>query len=520
MKNKNRIKITGIFILVFCVFLSTTTVALSQSVHTPIIIGEDDTYTKEIELGAAGGFYWTVFKNSSGYYAVSVHLDGLNDLSTTINPSDFVLSDSSSYETVTLTVSVPKFPRKEQHTASVIFTYRQLNSTQKYDLVKQVNVSIIGVPYSEQENTIIGEFANPLPPPLDNPYGAFLLNILIWLLIAFLIYIFINKIVHVLVRKTKTELDDAIVEILRTPVLVIAILYGVLTSFIRLGIQLGIRELLFQIFSFVVLGIVIYIIYKIYNEILEEITIRKGGHSSSFGVVLHPIFKIIGLVVIVISGLIYFLSILGVNITALLAGAGVFGLVIAFAAQDTLSNFFSGIHLLLDRPFQLGDIIQLESGEYCRIENVGMRSTKLYSIFDQMLIILPNNIVAGQKIINVVKPDTKIRQRIQVGVAYGSDVEKVKEILYTSAINHADVLKEGEYEPFVRFMEFGDSSLNFTVFFTVDDVMKQWKARSDIVTEIDRRFRNEGITIPFPQRTVWLHEMENKIQTEKKTKDE
>ncbi len=92
------------------------------------------------------------------------------------------------------------------------------------------------------------------------------------------------------------------------------------------------------------------------------------------------------------------------------------GLVIAFAAQDTLSNFFSGIHLLLDRPFKLGDVIYMEEGKYWRVLNVGMRSTRLYSIFDHELIIMPNNAVANQKIINVVKPDSKIRKKITLSL--------------------------------------------------------------------------------------------------------
>jgi small-conductance mechanosensitive channel len=117
--------------------------------------------------------------------------------------------------------------------------------------------------------------------------------------------------------------------------------------------------------------------------------------------------------------------------------------------------------------------------------------------------------MANQKIINIVKPDMKIRKRVEVGVAYGSDVEKVKKILYESAYNHPDVLTEGDDEPLVRFIGFGDSSLDFIVIFTIDDVMKQWKVKSDVVTEIDNRFRKENITIPFPQRTIWFNEVKN-----------
>jgi len=183
------------------------------------------------------------------------------------------------------------------------------------------------------------------------------------------------------------------------------------------------------------------------------------------------------------------------------------GLVIAFAAQDTLSNFFSGIHLLLDGPFKIGDIIYLETGEYCRVENVGMRSTKLYSILDHELIILPNNAIANQKIVNIVKPDKKIRKKVEVNVAYGSDLKKVKKILYNAAKSHPNVVDKPKYEPEVRFTGFGDSSINFLVYLWIDQVLNQWKVLSDVRTEIETRFKEENITIPFPQRTVWLHDI-------------
>lgn len=476
------------------------------------LVGEDDSYEKNIERGSSKEFYWIVFRNSTDNYAMSVDAEGLSDWDYEIQPSHFVLSDINPYQTVKLNISVPNFPTEEEKNASVIFSFRQLNKSEKVEIVKNVHVNVIGFTYKGEENTIFGGISNPLPAPFNNPFGALFFNIVIWIVIALIIYYFIKYVIYNVVKKTKTKLDNAIVDIIRTPIVIIIILYGVITSILRLGISIGIQETLFQMFYFIVLGIVIYVVYKIFNKILDEITMRRGGKSSSFGRVLRPIFKIIGAVIIIIGGLIYGLTLAGVQITAFLAGAGILGLVIAFAAQDTLSNFFSGIHLLLDRPFKTGDIILLESGEYCRVESVGMRSTKLYSLFDHELIILPNNLIANQRIVNIVRPDTRIKQKIEVGVAYGSDVQKVKDILYKSAANHPDVLTDEVYEPLVRFVDFDDSSLNFLLIFTVNEVMKQWKTRSDIVTEIDTRFRKENVTIPFPQRTVWL----NKVREAKK----
>jgi small-conductance mechanosensitive channel len=287
----------------------------------------------------------------------------------------------------------------------------------------------------------------------------------------------------------------------------------------KLDISIGLIASLNSIYMIILVFIVIYMAYRIFDEILEELTIKKGGRFSTFGTVLKPMFRKIGLTVIFIGGVIFGLSSIGIDVTALLAGAGVAGLVIAFAAQDTLSNFFSGIHLLLDRPFRIGDIILLETGEYCRVENVGMRSTKLYSLFDHELIILPNNNVANQKIINIVKPDTRIRKTIDVGVAYGSNLDTVKKILMDVAMNHEKVVHEPGFEPVVRFTGFGDSSLNFILLVWIDDVMKQWGVLSDLRSSIDDEFKKENITIPFPQRTIWLNTVKKQKQSSKKKDD-
>ena len=256
-------------------------------------------------------------------------------------------------------------------------------------------------------------------------------------------------------------------------------------------------------------------IYRVFDEIIEAMTKRKGGGTSMFGAVIRPVLKKIGATVIIIGGFIYALSAIGIEVTALLAGAGVIGLVIAFAAQDTLSNFFSGIHLLIDRPFKIGDVIYLEPGEYCRVENVGMRSTRLYSIFDHELIIMPNNAVANQKIINIVKPDVKIRKKFKLSVAYGSDLKKVMNILFEISKKHPNVIKEKELEPIIRLSEFGDSGIEFTVILWIDEVMNQWKVISDLHLEIEEHFKKENITIPFPQRTVWLNQMDQSTQSKK-----
>ncbi|MEF8848820.1 MAG: mechanosensitive ion channel domain-containing protein [Candidatus Thermoplasmatota archaeon] len=512
MYNKKKTLIVSL-LLILLVF---SNIFFSTSVASEPIIGEDDVYHKDVEMGNTGSFKWTVYKNSTKNYVVTVSVKGFEQWSQKIDSSYFVISEDNPYELVTLNFEVPDYPEKEKRNTEVTFTFRQINQTEKFHITKTAQVNVRGITPTGEANTLIGGFTNPLPPPLNVPIGAFMLNIVIWIVLSFIIYFLIKTVLISLVRKTETKLDDRLIELIQKPVLLLLILYGIIHSVLKLNIKIGFRATIYQVYTLLVVIIGIYVAIRIFEEVLREVTARKGGKSSTFGTVLKPLFEKIGLVLILVGGLIFGLNIIGVEITALLAGAGVVGLVIAFAAQDTLSNFFSGMHLLLDRPFQMGDLILLEGGEYCRVESIGMRSTKLYSIFDHDLIILPNNSIANQKIINLVKPDTKIRNRVEVGVAYRSNLKKVTEILYDAAIKHPNVIKKEGYEPLVRFTEFGDSSLKFMVIFWVDDIMNQWTASNDIRHTIDEEFRKQNITIPFPQRTIWLNEVNKTKEKENK----
>lgn len=518
MKKRNSTQFMKFLLVIsiISIFILTTT-ASSQMLNPHI--GDDDVYEKTVEVQKSIYFNWTVFRNSTLSYVVTVAAQGFESWDQQVSPSYFILDENNPYEIVGLRATVPEYPDEKSREASVSFTFRPLNGTDKVTFTKQATILVKSAMSEKEENTILGFFENPLPAPLNTPLGAFILNVFLWVIIAFALYYFIKIILIGFAKQTKTSLDDKLIEIVRWPFLLIIILYGAVQSIYKIivapGIQFSISKM--YVLIFFVLGI--YIIYRIFNEILEALTEKRGGNTSMFGAVIRPVLRKIGAAFIIIGGFIYALSSIGVEVTALLAGAGVIGLVIAFAAQDTLSNFFSGIHLLIDRPFKIGDVISLEPGQYYRVENVGMRSTRLYSIFDHELIIMPNNAVANQKIINLVKPDVRIRKKFKVSVAYGSDLEKAMKIFYNTSKNHPNVVKEKGFEPVIRFSDFGDSGLEFTIILWIDEVMNQWKVLHDIRLEIDALFRKENITIPFPQRTVWLNQIDQTQPTNKKKKN-
>ena len=210
--------------------------------------------------------------------------------------------------------------------------------------------------------------------------------------------------------------------------------------------------------------------------------------------------------VIIAFALMYFLAFLGVDVTVFIASMGILGLVIAFAAQDTLSNFIAGMMLLADRPFEAGDLLLLEDGSYCEVKHVGLRTTRLYNTFDHDMVIMPNNLIANGRVVNLSRPDRQIKVKIVVGVAYGSDTEKVQSVLMDIALKHPDVVHEGENAPWVRFIEFSASALEFKLYCWVEDLDLQWRVASELRSTIHKRFAEEGISIPFPQRDIHIKE--------------
>jgi len=230
--------------------------------------------------------------------------------------------------------------------------------------------------------------------------------------------------------------------------------------------------------------------------------IQVGKSDTQYG----PLLDILGSLLIITFGVTNFLSTFHVDFGVLVAGVGVVGLVIALAAQDTLSNFFSGILLLLDQGFKTGDMIKFDD-TYCIIREIGLRSTKIYDIINHVIIIIPNNALANQNIRNLTKPDRYYRLRIEVGASYGSDPAKVEKALLEVAKKNKDVEQDDPTRlPLVRFQEFAESALNFALVVWIKNVIKIRQINSDLHHEVFEKLSQEEITIAFPQRDVHLYE--------------
>jgi MscS family membrane protein len=354
-----------------------------------------------------------------------------------------------------------------------------------------------------REVLVLGEWENPLPEPLDGPFGAFLLNIVAWLALASLVRLLFGPVLHLVASRTKTTLDDKVIDILGTPFFLLLLFVGVRLSLRAFLLPTGFGRVLDVGGTLLFIVLWAYILFRSWNEVALVYARRLADKTqSTVDNRALPLFEKLGGVVIVLFASVACLQALGVGFSWLLAGGAFASIVIGLAAQDTLSNFFSGVHILVDQPFREGDEIQLEDGPVCTVRRVGLRSTHLYNRQTHDLIIVPNNMLATRLVTNMTRPDRKQRLQMEVGVAYRSDPDKVKRILTEAALAHPLVLREPGNEPTVRLTGFGDSALTFALVFWVGDHAHRFLVPSDLRIATLRRFEEAGIEIPFPHRVL------------------
>jgi small conductance mechanosensitive channel len=192
---------------------------------------------------------------------------------------------------------------------------------------------------------------------------------------------------------------------------------------------------------------------------------------------------------------------LEINIGPLLAAIGAAGFIIGFALQGTLSNFAAGIMILIYRPYDVGDLVDI-GGTLGKVDAMTIVSTTLKTV-DNQIVVLPNNMIWGDKIVNITGSDIR-RVDMVFGIGYGDDIAKAQKILEEILRNHEAILKDPE--PVVKVHELGDSSVNFVVrpWVKTDNY---WDVYWDVTRTVKERFDAEGVSIPFPQRDVHMHQV-------------
>ncbi len=275
-------------------------------------------------------------------------------------------------------------------------------------------------------------------------------------------------------------------------------IWGNIKEFLQLGFHFGegdkqvnitIGLLLLVIISFLIASFILKWIRKLYTRKMQETDKRK----------FISVFKFIKYVTYILVVFIV-LSVAGFNITPFLAASAALLVGLGLALQDLFKDIIGGIFIILDKSLLVGDIIELNS-KVGRVIDIKLRTTRAITR-DDKIIIIPNHKFITDTIYNYTQNHRTTREFVRVGVAYGSDTSLVEEMLLQSAEKQKGVLKSPK--PFVLFEDFGDSALIFSIYFYIGDSFVDPRIKSEMRFRIDQLFRENQITIPFPQRDVHL----------------
>lgn len=302
-------------------------------------------------------------------------------------------------------------------------------------------------------------------------------------------------------KRANTEVDNAIITSTRYA----SILWCVILS-LYLAIEVSPVHAKYIGFSNRVLSSLIIISFTIAGANLAVNLFSFCDRKNLIPMQLTGLSKTLSKVIILAIGFLILLSNLGISIAPLLTALGVGGLAVALALQDTLANFFAGVHLLIEKPIRIGDFIRLETGEEGYVVDISWRTTRIKMLSNNILIV-PNSKLSQSRLINYCLPEKKVSATIRISVSCKSNPEKVERILVDEAMKAAEEIPEllKDPKPTARFIPgFMDSSFDFTLGFEVREFSDQFFVQHELRKRIFKRFNEEGIEIPFPTRTIYM----------------
>jgi small-conductance mechanosensitive channel len=320
-------------------------------------------------------------------------------------------------------------------------------------------------------------------------------------IVALLVDLIMDRVLFALARRSKFRLDDVILKILHRPTWLSIVLVGAITGERWLAPRPPFDFIFIAVLKSLLVLIWATAISRVFLRIADD-WIRHWRERGRQGSEMIRLGGNIARLVVVVGGIFIVLSLWKINITPLLASAGIVGVAVALAAKETLSNFFGGISVLLDRPYRVGDYIILDSGERGEVVEIGLRSTRIVTR-DDVQVAIPNAVITSTKVINESAPEPRFRVRIKVGVAYGTDVDQVEEVLLSVAADNPLIVARPE--PRVRFRTFGNSSLDFELLCWAHRPHDKGRITHQLNRAIYKAFDQAGIVIPFPQRDVYVH---------------
>ena len=336
-------------------------------------------------------------------------------------------------------------------------------------------------------------------------------SIVIWAAGGFIAGVIVEKIVFAQLKKialkTKWEADEIVISSLK---------WMPSIWFTIAGLSIGIHgaqlsPVFIKSFDKGIVVVIIVSVTLILSRIVSGMT-RVFAKKAKGSFPSTSIFTHISTVIIFVTGVLIILQWLNIPITPVITALGLGGFAVALALRETLTNLFAGIEIVASGKVRPGDYIKVDSGEEGYVVDIAWRSTTVRAIHNNVIII-PNAKLASAITINFNLPQREMALRVEVGVSYDSDLRKVEKVTIETAKEILNDIKGGapEFEPFIRYHTFGDSSINFTVIMYVKEFFSQYVIKHEFVKRLHERYNEEGIEIPFPIRTVYMKENKEQI---------
>lgn len=362
---------------------------------------------------------------------------------------------------------------------------------------------------------------NFFKPLFGNTFWSQIISAIIIVVIGYLagkiFRVFFGFLKHRIADKTKSVLDELLIDVVRqriTSLLVFIAMYIAIDELRTATIQNNIAvsswfEYLAHSIYILLILTVTYIISRLIDAVvvwyLHDIASKTDTHLDDE---LAPFINRILNILVFVMGIIIILDHFGQNISSLVVSLGVGSLAIALAAQETLANMIAGFVLMIDRPFRTGDRVKLPSGVTGNVVQIGIRSTKIINDNDIMFI-TPNAEIVKSQIQNLSYPNDVVRFDVDFGVAYGTDLNKMSQIVCAAANKEHDVVEHNRTE--VRIIKFSESGIDCQLFIRIKDPRRIPRRYSDMLRLIYKTLGEAEIQIPYPQRIVHFSQLEENV---------
>lgn len=351
-------------------------------------------------------------------------------------------------------------------------------------------------------NKILGIIDNPFPSPFNEPLSTATITLCIWVLIS-LVAVFVAQLIIRIGMRDQISDRDRVDKQVRIPVFICVMMFAIVNCLRIYGFNDSFISTVNFVANLLYIPLVSYIAWKVYKAIIWRVLndLEKKTGNQYIYEATSPLLQTIGKILIVVIAVATLLSTLGLNLAVIITGAGIAGLAISLGTKTAFNEFFSGLTVLVTRPFKVGDTIKVEGhDDEMKVVNVGILRTEFVNRYNVDHFVVPNSTLASSKIINFTRKTKAYRMFVYVDVNIDEDLELIKKLLLEIAYNEPDVITDGSYsKPSIRINNVKDGRVNVRLSVFIRDVGKKHYIHGKLREAILQRFRENDISAPIPR---------------------